>query len=218
MISAPELAKVFVALQDDKLLKKDTLATMARRGPDDQGLGWGVDRDYQANCDRLEAPGEAQGFRSFASVNLGTQLVTVVLSNRSDCPARFMDTIVRDIASGEKLLTKQSFYPRETVKWSAKDLDALVGTWVDGEGAELELKRYGARSLRAEAYRVALAQGTEDTKKAVFAPVAKRELVNHAWAPGAKVSAITWNGKRGAKGELTLTDPEGVKRTLTLQE
>ncbi len=218
VISAPDLAKVLVALQGDKLLKKETLAVMARRGPADQGLGWGIDRDYHASCDRLEALGETQGFRSFASVNLGTQLVTVVLSNRSDCPARFMDTIVRDIASGEKLLTKQSFYPPETVKWSTKDLDALVGTWVDGDGAELELKRYGERSLTAEAYRVSLAAGTGETKRAIFAPVAKRELVNHSWSPGAKVSKLEWNGKRGAKGVLTFTDPEGVKRTLSLQE
>jgi CubicO group peptidase (beta-lactamase class C family) len=212
--SAPELAKVLVALQAAKLLKKETLAVMARRGPDDHGLGWGIDRDYHASCDRLEAGGETQGFRSFASVNLGTQLVTVVLSNRSDCPARFMDTIVRDIASGEKLLTKQSFYPPETVKWSAKDLDALVGTWVDGEGSELELTRYGNRSLAAEAYRFSLAAGTSETKRAVFAPIAKRELVNHSWTPGAKVSQLVWNGKRGGKGELTLTDPSGKKWVL----
>ena len=218
LVSAPDLAKLLVALQGGKLLGKDTAAAMARRGPSDRGLGWGIDWDYQADCGRLEAEGASQGFRSFASVNLGTKLVTVVLSNRSDCPARFMDTIVRDMASGEKLLTKQSIYPPSTVKWSSKDLDALVGLWTDADGTELAIERYGKGSLLVEAYRVALSEGTRDPKRAVFAPVAKRELVNHAWVPGAKLSQLEWNGKRGTKGVLTLTDPRGKRWALTLVE
>ena len=218
LISAPDFAKVLVALESGKLLGKETRAVMARRGPGDQGLGWGINRDYQASCDRLEAPGETEGFRCFASLNLGTKLATVVLSNRSDCPSRFMDSIVRDMASGEKLLTKQSIYPPSTVKWSKKDLEALVGTWTNEDGVELELARYGERSLRAQSYRVTLAAGSREPERAVFAPIGKRELVNHVWAVGAKLSKLEWNGKRGAKGSLTLTDPQGKKLKLALQE
>lgn len=214
--TAPEFADFLTALESGKIIKGDAWDALSRRGPGDQGLGWSINRDYQASCDRLEAAGEAPGFRAFASLNLGTKVACVVLSNRSDGPVRFMETTVRNFVSGEKMPVKQSIYPPETVAWKSKDLDALVGSWESEDGTELDLERYGDRSLRAQTYSISLATGSgiANPRIGYFAPVGKRELVNHAWVAGAKTSKLDWNGSKGKKAELVLTSPDGEVRTL----
>ncbi|WP_419190823.1 serine hydrolase domain-containing protein [Saltatorellus ferox] len=221
LITASDFADFLEAQEGGKIVKGSVWDESLKRGPGDQGFGWEVGIDYQASCLRLEREGESSGFRSFASLNLGTKVFSVVLSNRSESPTRFLETTIRNLVSGEKMPVKQSIHPPETVAWKAKDLEAVAGSWAAEDGAELELERHGERSLRATAFRAPLTTasgaGVREPGRGFFAPVGKRELVSHAWVAAAQNSSLVWNGEKAEKAQLILTTPDGKARTLARQ-
>ena len=178
-------------------------------------LGWEVNWDFPSRSYRIEHGGSVRGFQSSATFVLGTNLSIVLLSNRGGCPIHWLGTNARLLAMGEQAREDQPLLPPATIEWKKGKLQELVGDWVSKDAETLTLAAKGPRSLTATAS-VVLTTGDGErsavSSQTIFATTSKEGLQTHGWSgkPG-KDSELVWNGLKGAKAHLQLTDPHQKK-------